>query len=388
MNFVKSNSIFFIWLSLYALVFASLARNDIEVFYALLGLELASLLIAISPIGEWLLRTLSGARKIKTSRDKEYVMPLFNCVNEDALLLDGKISKKITLYIEETKEVNACAFGMNSISVTRGAIESLDEDELKGVIAHELGHIRNGDTFISLVMTIGNGAFTLLWLILKFAMTRGKNKEHLKLVFMFNAMISFVVTAFTAIGSRTSEYMADKFAFDIGHGQGLLETLYFFKDLSMGEKPTLADKLKSTHPNLDNRIEQLENMGGQVLPKKQLVSAPKANNKPVSNAVRNRNTAPTVVRKVSNNHQTKESSIDTQIARLEDEIIKGILYNGNFAKNLDLIFTDELLLNTAEIFQEIDALKERKNTLETVDEEGAIKTATLDENKVNTLLHW
>jgi len=64
-NFVKSNYIFLIWVSLYTAVLTIMAFSDIETFFAFLGVELASLIVAFSPAGEWLLRTLSGARKLK-----------------------------------------------------------------------------------------------------------------------------------------------------------------------------------------------------------------------------------------------------------------------------------------------------------------------------------
>ena len=42
--------------------------------------------------------------------------------------------------------VNAFAIGRNTIAVTMGAIETFSSDELKGIIAHEFGHLSNGDT--------------------------------------------------------------------------------------------------------------------------------------------------------------------------------------------------------------------------------------------------
>ena len=263
MNFVKSNGLFFLWLTLYSLVLAVLAFDDIEIFYAMLGLELASLALAFSPVGEWLLRVLSGARKIRTERDKEYLTPIFNAVYKDIADNNKRISKKIQLYIEETKEINAYAFGSNSISVTRGAMETLSEEQLKGVIAHEFGHMNNGDTKVTLVMTIGNGAFIVLWMILKLSM-RKFNKSDLSLVFMFNAIIGFIVAVFLAVGNRRNEYMADKFAYDNGYSEGLIETLYLFREMSMGEKMKLKDRLRASHPNLDKRIARLEQQKNAV----------------------------------------------------------------------------------------------------------------------------
>ena len=258
MKFIKSNVIFFIWLAVYIALFTSLAMSDPEVFFAMLVLELISIAIAFSPLGEKILRVMSGARKIRTERDREYLAPIFEAVYSDVQAQNKRISQKIALYIEESKDINAYAFGSNSISVTRGAMEALSENQLKGVIAHELGHMNNGDTKVALVMTIGNGAFTVLWLILKSAM-RFKN-EDLKLVFLFNALIGFIVRVFTSIGDRHSEYMADEFAYQNGYGDVLIDALYFLQELSTGQRLRLRDRLRASHPHLDKRIARLESL--------------------------------------------------------------------------------------------------------------------------------
>src|ERR1700756_1872812 len=70
------------------------------------------------------------------------------------------------IYLLPTESPNAFATGRNprhaSIAVTRGILELLDDEELEGVLAHELSHVRNRDILISSIAATLAGAVTLL----------------------------------------------------------------------------------------------------------------------------------------------------------------------------------------------------------------------------------
>jgi len=97
--------------------------------------------IAISPVGEGILRFLFGVKSLKTSKDKEFLMPLFESVYESVKEKENYSSENIKLYIDESMHVNAYAMGRRTIAITRGAVETLSAEEIKGVFAHEFGHI-------------------------------------------------------------------------------------------------------------------------------------------------------------------------------------------------------------------------------------------------------
>src|SRR6202011_2802019 len=70
------------------------------------------------------------------------------------------------IYVLPTESPNAFATGRNpqhaSVAVTRGILQLLDDEELEGVLAHELGHVKNRDILTSSIAATLAGAITLL----------------------------------------------------------------------------------------------------------------------------------------------------------------------------------------------------------------------------------
>lgn len=198
------------------------------------------------------------------------------------------------VYLIDTPQPNAFATGRNpanaAVAVTTGLMRSLTREELAGVIAHELAHIRNHDTAIMTVTATFAGAISMLANV---AMFFGGSRERLGLVGTLVMMVLAPMAAALvqmAI-SRTREYAADKAGAEIcGQPLWLASAL---EKIAMGaaridnhaaeRNPGTAhmfiinplhahkhDSLFATHPATQNRIAALRAMAA---PQRQMSEA-------------------------------------------------------------------------------------------------------------------
>lgn len=271
---LAKNYIYIIWVIIYFFLAWLILGANWDSFVLVFILYGISIMMALSPLGEVLLRFVEKVRPISTKEEKQYLIPLFEEVYENAKEKDTKLNNNIKLYIIDNMYVNAFAIGRKTIAVTMGAIQTFSQDELKGVIAHEFGHISNGDTKALLLSTIGNGIFTILIFILRiimliadfiFSLMRYPVLNILTLLarFLFDIgilLFSHISQIILSINSRKNELWADKFAFDIGFGEELVSSLYILQKISLPQNIKLIDRLRASHPNTAKRIEQLENL--------------------------------------------------------------------------------------------------------------------------------
>ena len=279
MKFIKSNWVYVLWFIVYFLVALVLLGVNVENLIFIMAFYAISITIALSPIGEWLLRNFEGARRLETREEREYLEPLFEEVCQNAKAENPKLSDNIGLFIIDAMFVNAFAMGRNTIAVTTGAIESFTEDELKGVLAHELGHITYGHTKALLLSVIGNMLFSVLILILRliifavdllnaiFAQTSiGYIIMKIMTIIVnmvFNASIflfMYLGQILLSLNSRFNEFEADEFAYKINFGDELISALYLLKKISGSHKMTLKEKMTASHPHIAVRIGRLERM--------------------------------------------------------------------------------------------------------------------------------
>ena len=129
------------------------------------GLFLAAVLWLILTLvaysqGDQIFLNMSGARKI----GPDDLPVLWNVVEE--MTLASGLAKMPAVYVIDDPAPNAFAAGRKpenaSVAVTSGLLKMLDRDELQGVIAHELGHIRNRDILLMLYAGVLMGAIVLL----------------------------------------------------------------------------------------------------------------------------------------------------------------------------------------------------------------------------------
>ncbi len=115
------------------------------------------------------------------------------------------------VYIVEDPTPNAFAFGRwksdGRIAIHRGLLETLDREEVKGVIAHELGHIAHGDM---VVMTLAQAVPILLYYLVLFF---GSDEERNPLLVLLGAYAAqFLGQLLALFISRLREYYADEFS--------------------------------------------------------------------------------------------------------------------------------------------------------------------------------
>lgn len=274
-NMLKSNWIYVIFFGLYFLIAVLAFISVPHGFWIVLAVYVVSITIAISPIGENLLRFMNGVRRISTLQEKEYIYPLFDEVYNRAKETTPNLSDDIEIFMTDEMHVNAYAFGRNTVVVTRGLIQTMDEEQIMGILAHEFGHIVHGHTLMLLVSLIGNGIFSIFILIARMFMFffelmlhgmdngGGFGKFMAKMshiMFEWSLIwVMYFVTAMLAINSRKHEYQADAYALDIGFGEGLLNGLYIFQRMDMGRRTKIIERITSSHPHIAYRIERLEN---------------------------------------------------------------------------------------------------------------------------------
>lgn len=130
------------------------------------------------------------------------------------------------LRIIEDNALNAFASGLNeksyTVTLTRGIINKLDRDELEGVIAHELMHIRNRDVRLLVISVVFVGIFSLLAQMafrsfLYGGMRSGgkRNNGGMAVILILVVIAYFISLMFRFALSRKREYMADAGAADL-----------------------------------------------------------------------------------------------------------------------------------------------------------------------------
>lgn len=189
------------------------------------------------------------------------------------------------VYVMTTDQPNAFATGRDpehaAVAVTTGLLKSMTREELAGVIAHELAHIKHRDTLIMTITATFAGAISML---ANFALFFGGNRDRQMGIVGTLAMMILAPLAASLVQmaiSRTREYEADRLGAEIcGNPLWLasalrrLETVASRVDNHIAERnPATAhmfiinplhahghDNLFATHPKTANRVAALEDM--------------------------------------------------------------------------------------------------------------------------------
>jgi heat shock protein HtpX len=191
------------------------------------------------------------------------------------------------IYVIPNDSPNAFATGRNpqhaSVAVTQGILNLLNDEELAGVLAHELGHVRNRDILTSSIAATLAGAITILAHTGRFAMIfggfggRDRDRDGGGIAALFMLILApFAAMLIQLWVSRTREYEADATgAHMTGNPYALASALQkldaYSKRLPLGATPSTAHlfivqpmvsgatfaEMFSTHPPIAKRIERL-----------------------------------------------------------------------------------------------------------------------------------
>ena len=164
-----------------------------------------------------IIRSATGARSLERKENKR----VYNLV-ENLCMTKGMSMPKINLI--EDNSLNAFASGVNkrtyTVSLSRGIINKLDDEELEAVIAHELTHIRNRDVRLLIVSIVFVGIFAILAQMalrsLRYAPMRSSNNKKgngaivIILITLVVAAVGYFFASLMRFAiSRNREYMAD-----------------------------------------------------------------------------------------------------------------------------------------------------------------------------------
>lgn len=192
------------------------------------------------------------------------------------------------LYVIESDALNAFATGRNPknsvICVTTGLIKKLDKNEIEGVLAHELSHIKNYDILVSTIAIVMVGLVSILADLFSHGFYRTDDgDDDRNPILMIIGLIFIILSPIFAnllnlMISRNREYLADATAVSLTrNNEGLIKALMKIDDdtnvlktanetcssLYISDpfkKKKERDSIFSTHPSIANRIERLRNI--------------------------------------------------------------------------------------------------------------------------------
>ncbi len=243
--------------------------------------------------GDSILLAASGAKKIKRDDHPR----LYNTVEE--MKIASGLPRMPDIYIIDDPALNAFATGRDpekaSVAITSGLLQKLNRDELQGVIAHEISHIKNRDVMLMAMTSVLLGTIVILaWYGSRIMLFGGAGRRRsssggggqaqiiIMVVAIALAILAplFAYMIYFAI-SRKREYLADACGAQytrypeglasalekLGASTGQLKsankaTAPMYIITPFRKKGRAATDLSSTHPPISERIRILRSMGG------------------------------------------------------------------------------------------------------------------------------
>jgi len=270
---------FMVFVTLIIWIFDKYLGGSTGVFYGgIIGAAIYTLITYYS--GSKMALAVNRAHEIQKSDN-----PLLWRTVENLSITDGLPMPKV--YIMEDPSPNAFATGRNpkasAVCVTSGLLDIMDDDELQGVLAHEMGHVKNYDIRVSMVAFALTAVISLISdIIIRIVWFGGDRDRESNQVFLILGIVAailapIVATMIQLAVSRQREYLADatgalttrypealasalekiKKTGSVARHQNTATAHMFFVNPLKGH--SLAN-LFSTHPPIDDRIARLRSM--------------------------------------------------------------------------------------------------------------------------------
>ena len=233
--------------------------------------------------------SMSGAKEV--TREQE---PKLHAIVEEVATLAGVPKPKV--YVVQNESPNAFATGRSpshaAVAATTGIMRILSDRELRAVLAHEMGHVKNRDILTASIAATIAGAISYLQTMLMWGMfLGGGSRDDRNGGNVFIALAASVVAGIAALIiqmaiSRTREYAADRSGAEYTHDPealasalGKLQTGVQIRPMEQNHQSSVASSLYivhpfrgggglgslfATHPPVEERIRRLRQMAGYI----------------------------------------------------------------------------------------------------------------------------
>lgn len=176
------------------------------------------------------------------------------------------------LYTAKADDYNAWAIGGNHITVTERLLNEFSEEEVKGILAHEVGHLQNGHSRFGLlrygmewfsgIIVYVYSVVTLLLAFLRWIPVLGifigiVNFFILIQYYFLKIFLQIPLWFFTQFGSRRNEYAADEYACGLGLGMELAVGLVHLEHIFRSGRRDWFSRLFDDHPDIPSRLERI-----------------------------------------------------------------------------------------------------------------------------------
>ncbi len=257
--------------------------ESLMIFCLVWGMGGAFISLALSRVmAKWMM----GVKVIPAETRDPDQRELLQTVHALARAANLSVMPEVGVY--ESPEVNAFATGPTKsrslVAVSTGLLSRMKREEVRGVLAHEVAHIANGDMVtMTLIQGVVNAFVMFLARVIAFAITmtgRKDNEESQGTPFAFYAVQMVLEIAFMILGSmvvawfsRYREFRADKGGARLAGRESMVQALESLKNtfesvdpseqpaiqaLKISSRPGGIMRLFSTHPPLEERIERLK----------------------------------------------------------------------------------------------------------------------------------